>query len=178
MIIGIIGKKGSGKTTYTKYILEYWNIDKQEKDFMILKSFAEPLKEMIYKANICTKEELWREKTEYSRKMMQLIGTDLFREQVDKDFWVKKLFETINWDNDYIIDDVRFLNEAKAIQYFGGILIRLIRPDENENDTHQSETEQDNIIEDFTIRNDGDLDQLKYNSKSMVEYLYKLKKGK
>ena len=70
-------------------------------------------------------------------------------------------------------DDCRFQNEAYAIREQGGIIIRLERTDMIHTDTHQSETEMDSIIPDFTITcNGGDEEILCLElDKIMVDYL-------
>jgi len=58
-----------------------------------------------------------------------------------------------------VIGDIRFLNEAEAIKSRGGIIIRIVRTDDNENNTngdhanHESEMEMDQIKADFMINN-------------------------
>ena len=77
------------------------------------------------------------------REVLQFIGTDLFRNKLHEDTWVNALFNSykpidrrtiqdpddsnINYPN-WIITDVRFPNEAKAITDRGGIIIRVNRP--------------------------------------------------
>jgi hypothetical protein len=61
---------------------------------------------------------------------LQLIGTELFRDNFDSDTWVKALFSTtgkkcVENGHILIIPDVRFPNEADAILERGGIVIRL-----------------------------------------------------
>ena len=59
----------------------------------------------------------------------------------------------------YVVSDVRFLDEAKAIKELNGIIIRVNRKNDvsSENGTehkHKSELEMDSIIADYTIDND------------------------
>ena len=71
-----------------------------------------------------------------------------------------------NW----IITDVRFPNEAKAIKDRGGIVIRVNRTYYTEDkkyiigydpfETHPSETALDDYEFDYVIENDGSLDEL------------------
>ena len=72
-----------------------------------------------------------------------------------------------------VIDDVRFLNEAKLINVFNGTLIRIRRPslEQNKNENlHLSETEQDGILVDYDILNDGSLDDLQKKMFGIMEY--------
>lgn len=61
------------------------------------------------------------------RQMMQLIGTDYFRDVIHPNIWVTSLFADYNENNNWFITDCRFPNEAKAIKDKGGILIRVNR---------------------------------------------------
>jgi hypothetical protein len=61
---------------------------------------------------------------------LQLVGTDLFRDNYDADIWVKSFFneelkEKLNEGKIIVIPDVRFINEADYIIEEGGYLIRL-----------------------------------------------------
>jgi adenylate kinase family enzyme len=167
-IIGITGKLTSGKTTFAKFLWDRF-LEKGNKSVHIL-SFAQLLKEMIFNAGLCSREELWEKKTDFSRLMMQKIGTEIIRNQVDPDFWVNKMKERIkeigknNWDCIIIIDDVRYINEAefiKAFRHAAPLLLRIERPSIKSTSNHKSETEQDEIKVDYSVMNDGTLDDLK-----------------
>ena len=76
------------------------------------------------------------------REILQKIGTTA-RDMADKDIWVNALFGYDNekimgeftWATDYwIIDDVRFPNEANRILGCNGKLIRINRPDAEDNE--------------------------------------------
>lgn len=177
MLIGITGKLESGKTTIANFI------EKIYPDENVIKlAFADPLKEMIYKAGICKEEELWGKKTKFSRLMLQKIGTDIFRNQIDENFWVNEIaMKIIDINDQYdknciiVIHDVRFLSEANCIKSFNGKIIRVIRSEDTKNDydkfkkyicsffdkndknKHVSETEMDQIKEDYLIGNNKDL---------------------
>lgn len=82
-----------------------------------------------------------------------------------------------NW----IIADVRFHNEAKAIKKHNGILVKIDRGIESmlteSQREHQSETELEMIKPDYTIDNNFDLNNLNYNVvKFCVDYVKSLKK--
>lgn len=62
------------------------------------------------------------------RRMMQLIGTEAFRNSVHPDSWVKSLFSDYSSYSKWIITDLRFPNEAERIIQEGGYLIRINRP--------------------------------------------------
>lgn len=99
------------------------------------------------------------------RKLLQFWGEQ--RRNEDINYWIKKLEIYINsytegYFNYLIVPSVRFLNEAEWIRTNGGKILRITRPDtDNHGDTHISETEMDKIIPDFTMPNDGTIDNLK-----------------
>jgi len=157
VIIGLFGRKGSGKTTVAQLIA-----DKIKAPIL---SFAKPLKEMIEKSGLCTYEELYANKTEFSRMILQKIGTNIFRNQIDRNFWIKRMKEEIFYNYKdckiIIIDDVRFKNEARYVKSNNGKIVRVIRNDvELIIDNHESEMDCDLIIPDCIIYNNSSLEDL------------------
>lgn len=70
-----------------------------------------------------------------------------------------------------VIDDVRFINEAAMVKMFNGILIKIVRPSIEQNkeeNKHLSEIEQDLILPDFEIINDGNLEELQQKVKEIL----------
>ena len=102
-----------------------------------------------------------------NRQFLQKIGTDCFRNNLHPNTWVNALFSEYkpaklseynpsNW----IINDVRFPNEAEAIKERGGLLIKINR-NTGYNDTHESETTLDNYQDwDFVIDNNSSKEEL------------------
>jgi hypothetical protein len=182
-VVGITGKIGSGKTTVSNYIKQYYNMNEY--------SFAEPLKKIgecfkfQNKELYGTQEEKLAPSVNWGisgRVFLQRMGTEIGREILPKiipemdmgdsgSIWIR-LFD-IHADEvsksdkpGLVISDIRFLNEASAIKSRGGIVIRIIRDDEKESGghtTHASEMEMDQIKPDFIIHNSGNLDNL-YNT--------------
>lgn len=170
IIIGISGKKGSGKDTFASLLAN--ELLRKQGLKVTLKAFADKLKKccailsgqfdwIFYDQNSKNKKAGLLSMT--NRELMQKFG-DLTR-QLDQDIWIKLALEPdtrINPDV-LIITDVRFRNEAKAIKDKGGILIR-IESDRSEEDSHISEIDLDSYsIFDFGIINNKDtsLDNLK-----------------
>ncbi len=60
------------------------------------------------------------------RMLMQMIGTEFGRNMVHPNLWVNSLMNEYKRQK-WLVTDVRFPNEAKAIKDRGGILIRLDR---------------------------------------------------
>ena len=101
------------------------------------------------------------------RLLLQLLGTEAGREIIHPNIWVNALFADYSEDSNWIITDVRFPNEAKAIKDKGGILIRINRPQYLDNglvirkNEHLSETSLDDYDEfDHVIENDGTVQDL------------------
>lgn len=134
------------------------------------------------------------------RLLMQLIGTECGREIIHPDLWVNSLFTDyipykkangfqrtvkdvngifthIEYEVEYpnwLISDVRFLNEVRAIIKREGILIRVER-DLSNTSNHESEIALDDYQEwDYIIDNNGSLEQLIYKVKEILikENLY------
>lgn len=95
------------------------------------------------------------------RSILQLLGTEAGRSIIHPNIWINSLFSdykdcTSNW----IITDTRFPNEADSIKNRDGILIRINR-ENNNTDTHLSETSLDNYENwDYTINNNRTIQDL------------------
>jgi len=170
MLIGLVGEIGSGKTTLADYIVEKYKF----KEY----SFAEPLKK-IGEIFGFTKDQLYgtqEQKLEIhpywsisARTFLQRVGTELFRGtlpdvipemKINDTVWIE-LFKMkyMNEKGNYIISDVRFLDEALAIKKLGGTLIRVRRTNSVSSETgiehvHTSEMQINKIICDYFIDND------------------------
>ena len=159
MLIGLVGRAQSGKTTVAKHL--------EEKYGFVRHAFADPLKQMLLNAKMCTYDELYHEKTTMSRWLLQKIGTDIFREQVSKDYWTNKmgkfLMDNIWEKKNIVIDDIRFPEEAGLIYRFHGTVIKLIRMDyfDPNGDGHVSENLIEEIWADYILKaKSGDLEGL------------------
>lgn len=177
VLIGILGSKGSGKSTVSSYLMKKYNF--------IEKAFADPLKiackELFNLSNnqiYGTQEQKETPDSRWfncsPRKILQYVGTDLLRDQLDvlmpgvKHNIFTKNFEI--WYDEYsnnnknsrvVISDVRFINEVETIHKMGGIIIKINRPDIESSDLHQSETELSTVNDyDILIDNSKDLKYL------------------
>ena len=105
-----------------------------------------------------------------ARYLMQTLGTEWGRNTIDKDFWVLLAAAKMNRairaykkrDLRYVIEDMRFENEADLIRALGGTILRIERPGHTQlADTeaaHASETAPP--APDLVIVNDGTIDDL------------------
>lgn len=157
MIIGLIGFKQVGKSTAAKFLEEkYGFVRHNMKDALVAEikqNFPDLLEELAFIYDM-TVDELFEMKPLAMRALLQNYGTEVRRGD-DDNYWVLKWMAWLNTgkheNNMFVTDDVRFINEGKAVKNMGGILIRLTRPDITTGGTHPSETEQLEIEADYTI---------------------------
>jgi len=92
------------------------------------------------------------------REVLQFVGTDLFRNQMDPDIWVKSVFRRKYGERDIvIIADARFPNEC-AFAKQNGLLVKIERENGLGGDMHISERALDNYTDyDFVVDNNSDL---------------------
>lgn len=63
------------------------------------------------------------------RELLQLIGSDMFRDYVDSEIWIKLTTDKImSTPGNIVISDARFPNERTAIEELGGKNILVLRP--------------------------------------------------
>lgn len=191
-VIAFMGKAGSGKTTAATHLVRKYGF--------IRLSFSDGLKMMLYrglgigqeylyggKKNECPEELCGRT----ARHAMITLGTEWGRNLIHPDIWVKAMEKSLSecmysGTDKFVIDDVRFLNEADWVRGLANIkkigvspvvendkeigtnpvvyeirstLVNIVRYSKNDID-HQSETEQDGIIPDSVIRNNGTMESL------------------
>lgn len=99
------------------------------------------------------------------RDLLQKLGTEAMRNGLHENVWVNALFANYTEDKQWVITDVRFPNEFKAIKEKGGIVIRVNRPGYGNSmkelaEAHPSETALDGHDFDYVIENDGNLEKL------------------
>lgn len=153
MIIGLIGYKQVGKSTAAKYLANTYEFSRHNfKDGLVseMKQNLPNTLDLLAKEHKTSVTELFDYKPPIMRALMQEYGTEVRRHD-DPKYWVKKWINGIPENNNVVVDDVRFINEAKAVSYRGGVLVRLKRDDITDGGDHASEVEQDKIVADFTI---------------------------
>lgn len=95
------------------------------------------------------------------REVLQFVGTDLFRTQIDPDIWVKSVYrKDYSPDDVVIVADCRFPNEADFAKKHG-LLVKIERTTNLGEDTHISEKALDNYANfDEIIDNNRDMGHL------------------
>lgn len=96
------------------------------------------------------------------REILQFVGTELFRLQMDPDIWVKSIFRRRYRDDDIIlVADCRFPNEASYSRE-RGLLIKVERNTPHSEDQHLSETALDAYNDyHYIVENNGSFTDLK-----------------
>jgi hypothetical protein len=176
-ILGLAGYARSGKDTAGNALAELgWKRI----------AFADVLREFVYRLNPLIMSE-WGKVTqlkwiidEYGwdgykrtqwadgvRDMLQVCGTECGRELISPNIWVDATFNRMEPDGKYVISDVRFPNEVRAIEERGGFMLRIARPGVGPANGHKSETMLDNYTFD-TLLNEGDIRQFENKVRSYV----------
>lgn len=176
LIIGLCGYAGSGKDTAAQGLL--WTGEWAHASFAAkLKDFlaaANPLVPVYrgmpgYEAfNLADTEPVHVRYSEYVeevgletakenpevRALLQRVGTDAGRKVLGEDVWVDAALNDLPMGH-VVFTDVRFPNEAAAIQDAGGYIIRVNRPGHGPANGHVSETALDGFPFDAEITNSG-----------------------
>lgn len=158
MIIGFSGKSGVGKDYLASILEDRW--------FFKRMSFAEPLKRICAELFGWGPWDIgWEKKQEMlpfwglnlgpdyltPRAVLQTVGTEIFRKHVHTDFWVmvmaRRLSDTA--DQNVVITDVRFPNEARMIQEMGGKVVRVVRCSAPQLPTAQAEHASETALDVF-----------------------------
>lgn len=163
VLIALTGYKGSGKTTLASHLIGWKRM-----------SFATPLKEAVKDLFLLTPDQVYGSTKEVldprwhttPRHLLQIIGTELFRDTLPQhiplkeNIWITHLRLRLQQTKEpVIIDDLRFSDEARMIKELGGFIVRIQRqPEDCKTAEHKSETEQDQIPVDLTIYNQGQLE--------------------
>jgi dephospho-CoA kinase len=153
-IIAFTGLAGSGKTLASKWLADNRGYQVQ--------SFAAPIKKMV--------SAVWPQCEEKSasyeefggktlRQAYQLLGTEWGRQLMWEDIWVQKLIDSMASDISYVIDDLRFTNEAKALKDAGAIIIEIQRKGSLKMG-HASEQGIDSAYIDMVLTNDSTIQDL------------------
>lgn len=152
-IFGLCGNAGTGKDSATQYLRYCPYLNGGVRSI----AFADPIRD-IGKIFGFTKNQMSDRKLKESvddfwgfspRTFMQKVGTEMFRNCLREDIWIKLLEKRINkirdgvdYDEDdcqhgkhprtvvpdmIFVTDVRFPNEAEAIKNMGGYIIKIRR---------------------------------------------------
>lgn len=168
-LIAFYGYKGCGKSEAAKQLTDFYGFT--------MHSFATPMKQMLQAIGL-TEAQLWGDQREVPSELlggktprwaMQSLGTEWGRHRIDDNIWVRAWQEGLPTERHkrrWVVDDLRFPNEAAAIKILGGHIVKIERPGLAFDTTHESEKyvdDEDAIPPDEIIVNDGTLDAFKTN---------------
>jgi hypothetical protein len=187
LVVLLSGKIDSGKNTFADYLLQHL-AGKATSEY-----FARPLKEMCRDAfrplsNYLNEQDLsgtdeeitdaswFEQKTEVTRRILQIVGTDIVR-KVDNFYFARATVAAIDRAKSdiVVITDWRFNSEAAYLseQGFNTLSIRVNRalPRFGDIHSHISETELDTFPFDLIIDNNGTLSDLNALALNVAHYL-------
>ena len=167
MIIGLCGYAQSGKDSVAEVLVNQY-------DFTRI-AFADPIRELLYEMNPTVKDGGYRlqgvvdgygwdvAKTAFPevRALLQNLGVGA-RKVFGEQFWVQQALRQVHFEGNYVITDVRFPNEAKAIRLHEGSQIwRIKRTGFDAVNAHVSESAMDGEKIDQIFLNSGTVEDLK-----------------
>lgn len=171
-MVGLAGLKGAGKNTAAQILVD--------KLGYLEESLASPLKEIalvmnpafgfyrgessgrVYKDSLknFVDQYGWDEaKQEFDvRRYLQKLGAEAIRTHLGEDTLIHALEQRMNWDESYVITDIRFPNEVAWAQ-LNGIVIWVDNPN-CKSDGHSSENDGLKYLADYIVVNDGTIEDL------------------
>lgn len=165
--LSVFGEAGCGKDVMAEHLIE--------KEYFRRYAFADDVRNVSKKYF----PDAYGDVTNKNRKLLQDVGTK-FRE-IDPHVWIKSMLRNMKederispYDSDVVVTDLRMPNEYEALKERGFIFIRVVVDKEvrlqrlrdrgdvfNEEDlTHHTESFYDEFKPDYTISNNGSLEEL------------------
>ncbi len=169
----LAGKARSGKDAVGKIIQDYYE---KENKKVVKFGFGDYIKWYAMKITD------WNGKdTTKPRELLQTLGTDIVRNQIDKDFFIRRICEDIMVYKYYfdviIITGARFPNELDIPKekFDDTYIIKMERPNfVNELTDNQKEHSTETALEnyksyDYLIENNEDMEELKHKVTKVLE---------
>ena len=175
LVVALVGEAGAGKDSIADVLTQKFDFERL--------AFASPLKKACKEVFGLTDKQLHdrdeKEKIDKfwhksPRELFQQVGT--LMKQVDEDVWLNSLLRhadaLVANKKDVVVTDCRYKNEEQALRdQYNAIIVRVIRADNTAGTAHcehTSETEQHNIRADFTVCNDGTLQDLQLKVSALM----------
>lgn len=169
MIIGLSGYAGSGKDEVAKILIKDYGFKRI--------AFADKVREILYELDPVVmvdvnykditvrdlvNDEGWDDakKNKEVRALLQNLGLAV-RNNLGANAWVDAALKDVSSNENVVVTDVRFINEASKIKEMGGAIWRVKRPNVQAINNHISETELDGYKVDQIFSNNGSLEDLK-----------------
>jgi hypothetical protein len=173
MIIGLSGYARSGKDEVAKILMEEYGYKRI--------AFADKIRELLLETNPLIKDGFrvegvvdaygWDQaKVLFPeiRNLLQDLGVGA-RKVFDDSFWIGQVFYSMDVDINYVITDVRFVNEAETIKSNNGKIWRIKRNGVEAVNNHVSEHDMDGYQVDQILKNEGTLDDLRTMVRDRME---------
>lgn len=175
MNIAFSGKMRSGKTTAAFFLVEEFGMWKL--------SFAGKLKD--------TCVDLFGKERGLSREVLQGFGS--YCRSLESDVWINYVVRTVEAkpSREFVVDDLRYKNEAAALEKLGFYIIRIERPEverlalakelpgyHDGAENHISETDLDDYKFHYSFYNTGSFGVYEHNVKQMYSSLKEINEGK
>lgn len=188
MLIGLVGRRGTGKDTVARHLVASYNFTHRK--------FSRPLKNALKALFGLTDKHVEGELKEVNhpvwgvspRKMMQFFGTFIMQTQlralmpdIGKEHAVQRLMMDLDADptsanKNTVISDVRFQHEVDALLKRGAVLIFLHRSDhllrDQVTDAHESEAGVDDLFSHLQINNDSSVEMLLSKVDELITKLF------
>jgi dephospho-CoA kinase len=164
MIIGLSGYARSGKDEVAKILVEEYGYKRI--------AFADNIRKLLYATNpqvggnrlqFLVEDYGWdvAKSQPEVRHLLQSLGVAA-RNLFGKDFWVAQALSQVHFENNWVITDVRFTNEADRIkQYDNSQVWRIKRTGVEAVNSHVSEHDMDSYQVDMILKNEGTLEDLR-----------------
>lgn len=179
IIIGMGGRKESGKDTVADFLVEEHGYTKYEMSsvlhdiFMVLDPWvvvdiaeaevSEFIRPGTYRySTLCAvigyvEAKRFRE----VRRLLQVLGTDVGRNMISENIWVDVMrHKILNTTGNVVFTGVRYPNELMMLHGLGGTAVWVHRPGLPEGDKHSSETSLSQKDFDLILDNTADLPHL------------------
>lgn len=180
MIVGMAGKAGSGKDTFAQELSTVYGF-KRDALAAPIKRFVEDVFRVSWEIVDGTtkygREQREKELKHWPgwtvRKLLQIIGTELMRNNICKDIWVRSIVLRMNEEpeTNWIVTDVRFPNEMEKLREAYGdkfVMVKVVRDTETKiNGIANHESEAYDLPADVVVSNNGTLMDL---SKAVKEF--------
>lgn len=174
-IIIISGKARAGKDTTASMMKEIYD-QKQVKTINL--QYSSYIKEYAKKISNWDGSEETK-----PRELLQQLGTDIIRKNIDDEFFIKKIIDDIKVYSFFfdviIISDARFKKEIDNIrkEFDNVIAVHIVRPNfdnglTDEQKNHPSEIDLDDYDKyNYDLINDGNLNDLKLKVERLIEVI-------
>jgi len=175
MIIGLSGYARSGKDEVAKILVEDYGYKRV--------AFADKIRDLLLETNPQVKDGFRVESVVSAygwdqakvlfpeiRNLLQRLGVGA-RKVFGDEFWVAQALKQVHFEENWVITDVRFTNEADRIkQYDNSQLWRVKRTGVDAVNGHVSEHDMDGYPVDMILKNEGTLENLRTMVRNRMEF--------